>query len=461
MRRNGYYFTLILFSFLILLSCEKIYDPIEIRGRVIDVDTSQPVSNATVRITSPSDLAAETFSNENGDFFFDEVAIDSVIDISFMAMRDGFTSEQITILAAPERELIVPDFKLRNLQVDDDNDDPNGNGTGAGPAAIQLSSIGSTVLNIAETGGGTSSAFSFVVLDSTDTPLGSNNAVDVEFRIVEGPRGGESISPAVVRTNENGIATSSIFAGNAAGNLKIEAKIERQDLGITIRSAPIALTIHGGFPNADHFSIAVNRSSPVNVPGYDMGLRVPINVLLGDKFSNPVKPGTPVYFSTTGGVIQGSGLTDEDGELQVDLIVGNPIPNDGYAIVRALTFDENENELSNTTTVLFSGVPTRDFVDLSPSNLNFSANSVRSYTLTITDALGNPLAAGTNITIETEDDVALNEESFTVQSSLIGGNKITEFPFTITASEDFSGSVTLKVTIDAPVVNPLEVLFPN
>lgn len=460
MKQNGYYFFLTLFSFLVLLSCEKIYDPIEIRGKVVDLDTSQPVSNAIVRITSPADLAAETFSNESGDFLFDEVAVDSVIDITFMAMKEGYTTDQITIVGAPERELIVPDLKLRDLTVDDENGNGNGNGNGGGAAAIQLTTIGSTTLNISETGGGTSSAFSFVVLDSTDTPLGLNNAVDVEFRITEGPGGGESISPAIVRTNENGIATSVIFAGNTAGNMKIEAKIERPELGITIRSAPIALTIHGGFPNADHFSIAVNGSSPFNVPGYIVGVRVPIDVLLGDKFSNPVKPETPVYFNTNGGIIQGSGLTDGDGEVQVDLITGNPQPPGGFATIRAHTFDENEVELSKETTVLFSGPPNSSFVDLSPMNFSFSPEQKRSYTLTVTDYNGNPLAAGTSITIDTEDDVDISVDSFTVPSTLSTGRNRTEFNFNITASEEFSGTVNLEVTIAAPGVT-IELIYPN
>ena len=460
MKQNGYYFFLILFAFLVLLSCEKIYDPIEVRGKVIDIDTSQPVSNAIVRITSPADLAAETFSNETGDFFFDEVAIDSVIDITFMAMKEGYTTDQITILGAPERELVVPDLKLRDLTVDDEDGNGNGNGNGGGAAAIQLVSIGATTLNISETGGGTSSAFSFVVLDSTETPLGPNNATDVEFRITEGPGGGESISPAVVRTNENGVATSVIFAGNAAGNMKIEAKIERPEHGLIIRSAPIALTIHGGFPNADHFSIAVNESSPLNVPGYIVGVRVPIDVLLGDKFSNPVKPETPVYFNSNGGVIQGSGLTNEDGEVQVNLITGNPQPPGGFATVRAHTFDENETELSNETIVLFSGPPNASYVDLSPMNFNFSPEERRSYTLRVTDSNGNPLAAGTNISIETEDDVEISTDSFTVPSTLSTGRNRTEFNFSVTASDEFSGTVNLEITISAPGVT-LELFYPE
>ena len=446
---------------LFFVSCDKIYEPITVRGNVVDVNTSQPVSNAIVTITSPQNLAAQTFSNENGEFLFEEVAVDSVIDITISAFKEGFTTETITLLAAPERELIVPDFKIRNLQTGQNGDNGNPAGNGGSAKAIQLVSIGSTILNIAETGGGTSSSFTFVVLDSTDTPLNTGNATDVEFRIADGPGGGESISPSIVRTNENGTVSSSVFAGNAAGNMKIEAKIILPDNGIVIRSAPIALTIHGGFPNLEHFSIAVNASSPVNIPGYLLGFRSPINVLLGDKFSNPVKPETPVYFNTNGGVLQGSGLTDDDGQIQVDLIVGNPLPPNGFATVRAHTFDENENQILRETIVLFSGPPNPSFVNLIPNNFNFLPEEKRDYTLTITDSNGNPLPAGTTISIEINDDIEIIEDSFEVPNTLLTGRNRSVFVFTATASEEFSGSTTFKITITAPALAPLILYFPS
>ena len=321
------------------------------RGKVVDENTSQPVSNAIVTITSLQDMAAQTFSNENGEFLFEKIAVDSVIDITISAFKEDFTTDTITLLAAPERELIVPDFKIRNLQIgqNGDNGDPAGNRGSA--KAIQLVSIGSTILNIAETGGGTSSSFTFVVLDSTDTPLRTGNAIDV---------------------------------------------------------------------------------------------------LLGDKFSNPVKPETPAYFNTNGGVIQDSGLTDGDGQIQVDLIVGNPLPPNGFATLHAHTFDENENQISRETIVLFSGPPNPSFVNLIPNNFNFLPEEKRDYTLTITDSNGNPLPAGTAISIETNDDIEIVEDSFEVPSTLLTGRNRTVFVFTATAAEEFSGSTTFKITITAP-----------
>ena len=41
------------------------------------------------------------------------------------------------------------------------------------------------------------------------------------------------------------------------------------------------------------------------------------------------------YFSTTGGIIEGQGATDNDGIASVTLYTGNAIPSNGFAIVTA------------------------------------------------------------------------------------------------------------------------------
>ncbi|NBC02876.1 MAG: hypothetical protein GVY20_04135, partial [Bacteroidetes bacterium] len=60
-----------------LSSCEEMYEPIAVTGRVIDTNTESPVANATVSIVLPEDLAMQTISNSSGEFVFEEVAVDS------------------------------------------------------------------------------------------------------------------------------------------------------------------------------------------------------------------------------------------------------------------------------------------------------------------------------------------------------------------------------------------------
>lgn len=440
--------TVIAVSF--LQGCEEIYEPITVSGRVVDNNSDSPVENATVSIVSPEDLAMETISDSNGEFLFEEVAVDSVIDLTLQAEKEGFSSNSITILAAPEKELIVPDLKIRNQQADDGG---VGGATG-GAAKIEVVDQSSQSLRISETGGLGNSTITFVVLDSTGRGIGTQHAVDVEFEITGGPGGGEAITPRVVSTDANGLATANIFAGTIAGNLKIRARAQRTDIDLTVSSEPITLTIHGGFPDLDHFSIAADI---FNFEGYSInGNRDEITVIVGDKYSNPVKEGTPVYFNTTHGVIQGSGVTDADGEVVVELISGDPRPpaNNAYTTIRAHTFDENNNEITREIPVLFSGPPASNKIQVTPSTFNIPNQGGQSFDMTVTDIHDNPLPYNTQITITPSEGMTIDGQSdFTVPNALAGGEGITEFGFTVQDSdeEDLGNQpVSILIEVETP-----------
>ncbi|WP_234572366.1 carboxypeptidase regulatory-like domain-containing protein [Rhodohalobacter sp. 614A] len=432
------------------IGCEEIYEPITVTGKVVDSNSLSPVANATVSIISPEDLSMETISDANGDYAFQEVAVDSVIDLTIRAEKEGYTSESITIVAAPERELTVPNLKILNQNQTDGEVD----GETGGAANIELINLESQSIRIDETGGAGNSAFTFVVLDSTGRAINANNAVDVRFRITEGPDGGETITPAVVQSNANGEVTSNIFAGTVAGNLKIEAVIERTDIGLTIRSKPILLTIHGGFPDLGHFSIAANI---FNFEAYTInGNRNEITVIVGDKYSNPVKEGTPVYFNTTHGVIQGSGVTDADGQVTVDLISGDPRPPAGNAnaTIRAYTFDENDNEIVRQIPVLFSGPPSSNKIKLNPSTFNIGPGGSQTFTMTVTDINDNPLPFDTQITVTPSDGMTLDgETNISVPNTLSPGPGVTQFTFTAQDSDDESSDsqeVSILIEVETP-----------
>lgn len=434
-----------------LFGCEEIYEPITVSGKVVDSNSQSPVSNATVAIVSPSDLAMETISDGSGNYMFEEVAVDSVIDLTIRAEKEGYSPDNITVVAAPERELTVPSLRIRNQQSGGDGEV---DGPGGGAASIELINLTSQEIRISETGGSVNSAFTFEVQDSSGRAIGADKAVDVEFRITEGPDGGETITPATVRTDANGHVTSNIFAGTVAGNLKIEAKIERPDAGLTIRSKPILLTIHGGFPDLPHFSIAADI---YNFEAYNInGNRDEITVIVGDKYSNPVKEGTPVYFNTTHGVIQGSGVTDGDGEVTVDLISGDPRPPAGnaYATIRAYTFDENDQEITREIPVLFSGPPSGNKIQVSPSTFNIGPNGSQSFTMTITDINDNPLPYNTSIKVTPSDGMTVDGQvDITVPNALNTGPGVTEFSFSAQDSDDESNSpqsVSILIEVETP-----------
>ena len=441
-----------LITILFLSACGPLYDPINITGKVVNSSDNQPISEALVKITSPTELVSETFSDESGEFFFEDVEVDTLVNMTFEVSKEGFVTETVTVSASPEQNLTVPSIAVTSTEVDEGDDSGGVSGATGGAAAIVLTSLASEVINISETGGNVNSAFTFEVQDSTGRPIGPQNAVDVNFVITNGPGGAEGISPEVVRTNENGTVTSNIFAGNVAGNLSIEARIERPEVGLTIRSKPILLTIHGGFPDIEHFSIAADV---FNFEGLAInGNRNPITVIVGDKFSNPAKPGTPVYFNTTGGVIQGSGVTDDDGEVEVELISGDPRPSDGFLTIRAHTFDENDQEIVRTIPVLFSGPPSSQNITVTPNSFDIPANGSQRFNMEITDVNGNALPFNTSITVTPSDGMTVDGDvDITIPNTLGSGEGITQFSFTAQDSDEETSErqeVTIRIEVETP-----------
>ena len=434
-----------------------------ISGQVAEEGNGSAVQGAIVRITSPAALGQTVTSDSLGNFTF-SIEIDSTISVTISAEKQGFTLETTTFSLAPGTD--VQNLSL-SLQAEGSNGggDDDGEGVGGesgGAAAIILTGITEEAINIAETGGIVNSAFTFEVQDSAGRTIDLSKAVDVNFTIVAGPGGGESLNPEVVRTNSNGNATSNLFSGNAAGTVKIQAQVVRDDVGLTIQSKPIVIAIHGGFPDFDHFSLAPEK---YNFEGYSINnVRNPISVIVGDKFSNPVKPGTPVYFKTTGGVIQGSGATNDDGEVTVDLISGDPRPSDdisgsggrpGYATVTAITQDENDNDIEKSLNIVFS--TSGASISASPTSFDLDPNGGASFDYTVTDLNGNPMAAGTEISISAGEGIEITGDTdITLGNHLFPGSGATDFSFSIRDTDEESNDpadLTIKITVTTPSGN--------
>ena len=185
-------------------------------------------------------------------------------------------------------------------------------------------------------------------------------------------------------------------------------------------------------------------------------------MLVGDKFSNPVRTGTAVYFSTTHGVIQGSTTTSTDGQGSVDLISGRPLPlpggnpnpvGPGIAVIRAETAGTdtitNEDAAGYGEELIFGEIPVL-FSGLvgveTPPELD-TPRLGQTYVIRVRDELGNPLApgaqlsieaGGTNVKIEgdasyTFADTAINTtrnaQGEITSATAVTGEGITEFRF--------------------------------
>ncbi len=412
---------------------------VTLSGRVLDSDTNDPVPGAFVTI-KPQNVLVE--ADDQGQYSID-VQIDSTMDVQIIATKDGFTEATVTVLALADRVIEVPTLRLVQL-ID------------AQPVSGKASNIlllgqSETSIGVKESGSQEVASITFQVADSLGRPVILDNLTKVNFSLGARPNGGEFIFPKSASTDNSGKVTVNLSSGTKAGVVQIVAQTTVD--GHTIRSLPVAVAIHGGLPDQDHFSIGPTQ---FNFPGLvTMGLIDPISVIVGDKYSNPVKTGTSVSFSTTHGVISGSVQTDGSGRGTVDLMSANPLPSDGIVVVTAVTADENQNDVIGQTPVVFSGVPV---ISVSPSVAQLN----QTYSLTVTDPNGNPLAAGTSISARVEGtkvkavgntNVSLDDTAFIGgigYDNVLRGPGITEFTFV--AVEDLTLDETGVPTVESVTI---------
>jgi hypothetical protein len=429
----------VLLIFLFISSCNfftesETTDNSTITGQVFHEATGDPVPDAIVRITEPQIYQESTVTDNNGRFIFSNINIETEVQLTIEFTKDNFHTTTRLVNASPGEDLVIENIQMSLLSEDPPDEPDEVSGEPAGAASLLLANISEQSINIQETGGVVNSALTFVVQDSSGRAVEAGQTV--YFEIVSGPDGGEELTPLSAQTDGSGSVTTNLLSGYAAGVVKVEAKIERDDIGLTIRSKPITLTIHGGYPDQDYFSIAVTTSNFEAM--HINGNRNLVSVIAGDKFSNPVKPGTPVYFHTSGGIIQGSDITNNDGEVQVDLISGNPRPADGYVTVTAHTFDEDDNMVFAEIPVLFSGAPSPDKIIVTPETFNVPVGGAVTYSLTVTDENDNPLPARTSVSVELENEILTlsGDTDFTIPNALYSGPGVTEFSFSVRDHDD-------------------------
>lgn len=166
--------------------------------------------------------------------------------------------------------------------------------------------------------------------------------------------GNAALSLTSAVTNQDGLASVILNAGNSPGTVRVRASIDVDDGGTTrtieTMSAPIVMATSLGDQNS--FSLSTSSFNPY---AWDFnGTEVNITAHLGDHSQNPVLDGTRIYFTATGGIIQPSCET-QGGSCSVTWTSANPRPVDGYVKIVAHTRgqgdyqDANSNGLFDTT----------------------------------------------------------------------------------------------------------------
>jgi hypothetical protein len=354
--------------------------------------------------------------------------------------------------------------------------DVSGGGASGVAATIALIQVSRNAISVREVGGDETSIVTFEVRDSLGRPVDQSHQVTVAFLLNGSALDGvisdlAYVAPASSLTDvQTGRVQTTVNSGTKAGVLQVVAQVIIGSR--TIRSAPVVIDVFGGFPVSSHFSVGVAK---LNFPGWDRLNEInTINVLAGDKWSNPVKPGTAVYFSTTGGVISASAYTGDQGNASATLLSGNPRPIDpvlgaGFGRVAATTVGQFGETVRDEAVVLFSG--TSEIKNVTPTSFAVpSGGSSGPISFEVSDQNGNPLTAGTTITVALQytappnTTINLNvtgDVNITLGDTQAKGQGTTNFTFQVVdqtvGGVPTSIPVTVVITVTSPNGNPPKV----
>ncbi|MBF8248742.1 MAG: hypothetical protein HW374_1542, partial [Bacteroidetes bacterium] len=363
-----------------------------------------------------------------------------------------------------------------------------GGGGGGGPlnnpTADKMEFVGSSRQSIIVNDGGnqdkSKTTLTFLVKDSVGNPL--INPVDpslskkyVTFAVFpsDGITGGEALTISGDSTNEFAQVSTTLLAGTKSGIFRIVAT--------TIQSGKPPITAEGkiiikaGPPDAAHFGIG---AANFNFPGLQIlsdAVRDNIIVAIGDKFGNPVEPGTRVYFNTSHGFVTAESSTDANGFLRVDLLAALPKPfppntiasigGSGFGVVRARTFADAGVELKDSVVLLWSGRPIIN-VTTNPGVFAVpNGGTVGTWAFTVLDLLGHPMSAGTSINVAAGDAKINGNVNFSLPDATVPGSGISSFSFTISDNNltdpDPPVPVVLTITVNHPVYGSYSVVVTN
>ncbi len=426
---------------------------ITINGVVVNEATNSALPDAIVQLTIGTKTSFKV-TDAQGAYSF-AVKVDSLVTLNFQALKEGFTPRTQQAFGVPGRNITMPDFRLSIPSAGGGGTTPNPVGAGSGSAfSIQLQSVSNSSIQVISTGGIEQSIITFVVKDSLGRAIAEDKAVNVAFSFGARPNGGENLQPATVRTDRSGLARAVLKSGTISGVVQIQASVSLPG-GATLRSQPTNLMINSGLPDANHFSVATQF---LNIPGCARyGDPNTITAFMGDRFGNFVPPNTSVYFTTDGGIINGSAVSGTGGTATTTLLGAAPCPTHptlgpGFATIRARTADVNNNTIESSVVVLFSSTST---LNISPQVVNVPNGGSQNFVLTIRDTNGNPLAPGSKITVVAEGEgvTLLGDANVTMPDTQGSGPGTTVFRFTLQDADlktDAQQAVELKIDVVSP-----------
>ncbi|MEL6612771.1 MAG: hypothetical protein AAFQ53_11800, partial [Bacteroidota bacterium] len=381
---------------LLLGGCDSLseLDSVTVDGRVID-QNGDPVQNALVDLVA-NQFVRQTRTDSIGAYAFSFEISDAVQNTNTTQQTQQEEAVTVSIeasfgsaVSAPVTKLVSSgqDYTMRDLQITiaENTGGPADGGTTGGvegttAASITFDERSAQQVSVSGVGGSEIGKLIFVVFDANGNPITSENAASVRVRIDAAPDGqgadGSFIFPEEILTDSEGKAEFTFTSGTVAGTAQIVAEVVDavNPAGNPVRTAPVTLVVHGGLPDATHFSVV--NETPNFGPALELsGLTNAVTAFVGDKYGNPVEDGTQVYFTTDQGIVVGSAPTD-GGIANVELISAQPrLDRGGPGTVRARTSNENQEVIEATTRVLFTGYPIVTLLDQRQQEFDVSGDS--------------------------------------------------------------------------------------
>lgn len=449
MHKSGYALPVKIFLFafvsLFVQSCDLSTDPkvdiigggggsgngttgnVTITGTINNASSGSALDTATVRAIT-NEGTHTTTTNSSGSFTLN-FNLTSNQTVTLIISKTGFVTDTTQVFATVGNTNSLVPIALRVVTV---VNTVSGSGP---PSSVYLLSQSTTTIGVRQSGSVETVRLTFQVVDSAGRNISISNTSLVRFRIGAAPAGGEYLSPEFAFTDTAGQATVILTSGTRAGIVQLTAEVTTTNR--TIVSNPVGVAIHGGLPDPAHFSVA---SQFLNFAGYNRyGLENSVTAFVGDKYGNPVRPGTRVYFTTTGGIIIGSSETDEAGRATVNLLSAAPQPfhatlGAGFATVTASTADENSQTISTSTVVLFSGISQ---LTINPSSgFDIANGSSLEFIYEVKDQNNNPLAPGTSVSVTVEGENVVGRGALSFSMGDTQSKSATRFSFIVSDTND-------------------------
>jgi len=444
-------------TLLLLTSCKDSSetDPdrlLNLKGKVYFLAQSQvfPLEGALITV---QDHFTQTITDNAGNFSlsFEPEGEEEEFDLTLQVSKIGYELSTVYVQSKRGMQTTVSDVLMKTagndtLPIEDPDEEISGEA-----AHIEIYGKHNSHVYVKSSGLQETAMIQFRVTDAAGIPVDTDHKALVHFEILNGPDGGEYLFPDTM-TTVRGLAYTVLNSGTISGPVQVNAWLETESE--LIRSIPVRVAIYGGLPDQDHLSLGFEY---VNIAGHVyLGIIDEITAFVGDRYSNPVAPGTIVYFNTDFGIIEGAAITDDMGRATVQYMSALPLPPQpqivSLANITAHTYGDTlqSDLLSVSGNLLLTGLTGP--ITISPDHFSFDfTNLPVQFNYTVSDIWGYPLVAGSRITVEATDGTVYGDVNITTRDTQFSGSGTTNFSFAWAPGDSLEApEVYINVKVETP-----------